>query len=138
MMSYTMDRVDIFWKIAQEETPELLAAIKQLENVNIRDAQGTSFLHVAAINHRLRIIKLLLKKGADPNCRDSRGMTPVLFALGRRNDTNPEILEMFLEYGLNLDMIQGDITIREHILSFGKPEYNEIIEKFEGREAGKY
>jgi len=132
-----MDRDDIFWKIGHEETPELLAAIKRLENVNIRDAQGTSFLHVAAINHRLRIIKLLLKKGADPNCRDSRGMTPILFALGRRNDTNPEILEMFLEYGLNLDMVQGDMTIREHILSFGKPEYNEMIEKFEKREAGK-
>ena len=61
-MSYNLGRYEIFWRIGHEESPELLKTISELQNVDFRDDEGTTYLHVAALNHKFEIIKLLLKK----------------------------------------------------------------------------
>ena len=132
-MSYNLGRDEIFWRIGHEESPELLKTISELQNVDFRDNEGTTYLHVAALNHKLEIIKLLLKKGANPNWQDNKGRFAIIYALGRRNEKNPEILKLFLEYGLDLDIKKNNdgLTIRETILSFEDQQLNEIINKFE-------
>lgn len=133
-MNYRLDRLgrdDIFWRIGHEESPELLATIRNLENVEFKDKQGLTYLHVASINHKLQVIKLLLEKGADPNCVDKRGSTPILMALGIKNNNNQEILKLFLEYGLDLEKKTNGTTIKETILSFEEPELTEIIKEYE-------
>lgn len=132
----SMGRDDIFWRIGREESPELLASIKNLENVDFRDKRGLTYLHVAAINHKLQVIKLLLEKGANPNCVDKRGATPVLMALGVKNRNNQEILRLFLEHGLDLEKKIHGMTIKETILSLSleEPELAETIKKYESKE----
>lgn len=134
-MSYNLGRDEIFWRIGHEESPKLLKTISELQNVDFRDDEGTTYLHVAALNHKLEIIKLLFKKGANPNWQDNKGRFAIIYALGRRNEKNPEILKLFLEYGLDLDIKKNNdgLTIRETILSFEDQQLNEIINKFENR-----
>lgn len=134
-MSYNLGRDEIFWRIGHEESPRLLKIISELQNVDFRDDEGTTYLHVAALNHKLEIIKLLFKKGANPNWQDNKGRFAIIYALGRRNEKNPEILKLFLEYGLDLDIKKNNdgLTIRETILSFEDQQLNEIINKFENR-----
>lgn len=136
-MSYNLGRNDIFWRIGHEETSDLLANIRALKEIEFSDDTGLTYLHVAACNHKLKVIKLLLEKGANPNCEDNRGGSPILMALGRINENNPEILRVFLEYGLNLERIENGMTIKETILSFEDSELNEVIKEFENREQTK-
>lgn len=42
IMSYNLGRDEIFWRIGNEETPELLNAISQLDKVDFRDDEGTT------------------------------------------------------------------------------------------------
>lgn len=134
-MSYNLGRDEISWRIGHEESNELLDIISKLDKVDFRDDEGTTYLHVAALNHKLKIIKLLFEKGADPNWQDYKGRLPIIYALGRRNENNPEILKLFLEYGLNLDFKKANdgLTIRETIASFEDPKLNEVIRKFENK-----
>ena len=135
-MNCRLDRLgrdDIFWQIGHEESTELLASIKNLENVEFKDKQGLTYLHVAAINHKLQVIKLLLEKGANPNCVDKRGAPPILMALGTKNNNNQEILRLFLEHGLDLEKKINGMTIKETILSFEEPELAEIIKEYENK-----
>ena len=135
-MNYLAGRDEMCWRIShEEETPELLKAVKDLPSVDFRDFEGVTYLHFAALNHKVEIIKILFKKGADPNARDDKGRFAIIWALGMKNEKNPEILRLFLEYGLNLDIKKenDDLTIRETILSFELPQLNEVIEKFEGQ-----
>lgn len=136
-MDYLAGRDEICWRIShEEETLELLKVIKDLPSVNYRDYEGVTYLHFAALNHKLEIIKLLLKKGADPNCKDYKGRFAIIWALGRKNEKNPEILKLFLEYGLDLDIKKENdgLTIRETILSFELPQLNEVINEFEKKD----
>lgn len=133
-MDYLAGRDEICWKISHdEESSKLLKEIEELPSVDFRDYEGVTYLHFAALNHKLEIIKLLLKKGADPNCKDNRGRFAIIWALGRKNEKNPEILKLFLEYGLDLDIKKENdgLTIRETILSFELPQLNEVINEFE-------
>ena len=135
-MNCRLDRLgrdDIFWQIGHEESTELLASIKNLENVEFKDKQGLTYLHVAAINHKIQVIKLLLEKGANPNCVDKRGATPILMALGTKNNNNQEILRLFLEHGLDLEKKINGMTIKETILSFEEAELAEIIKEYENK-----
>lgn len=133
-MDYNIGRDEMCWKISHdEESQELLKEIEELPSVDFRDYEGVTYLHFAALNHKLEIIKLLLKKGADPNCKDYKGRFAIIWALGRKNEKNPEILKLFLKYGLNLDIKKENdgLTIRETILSFELPQLNEVINEFE-------
>ncbi len=118
----------IFWIISHEdESIDLLSQIEKLDDVNICDNDGITYLHIAALNHKLAAVELLLKKGADPNRLDNRGRSALLLALGRKNSNNAAILKAFIEYGLDLNTTVNGMTVREHILSFHNEEYCSLI-----------
>ncbi|MCM1506695.1 MAG: hypothetical protein NC177_06125 [Ruminococcus flavefaciens] len=71
-----------------------------------------------------------MKNGANPNLTDNCGNNPVLSALGIKNDNNTKILEMFLKYGLDLNMPHRNFTLKEVIESFEEDEWNTLINKY--------
>lgn len=54
----------------------------------------------------------------------------ILEAIGRINEKNNDILELMLQHGLNLDKMEGDMTLKEKIESFHDDEMNKIIVKY--------
>ena len=145
-------RNELMWKISHDEETEeeVIEEINKCSDVNYTDAGGFSYLDFAALNHKTKIIKALLEKGANPNGLPlekgtSRNGFPkkrnvaILYALGRNNPKNPEILKLFLEYGVDLDMVVNGMSIREVIDSFDEcsdqPVYRPIIEEFEANKS---
>lgn len=71
-----------------------------------------------------------MKAGANPNTNDKRGFSPILSAIGTINEKNNAILEMMLQHGLDLDKMEGTVTLREQIESFKDDEMNKLVKKY--------
>ena len=123
-------RDEIFFWLGVEQSDDLLQKIKTVENPNFQDDNGISYLHRACQSHYLEAIELLLNLGADPNMNDKRGFSPILSAIGRIHENNNTILEMMLQHGLNLDKMEGNMTLKAKIESFGDDEMNKIVKKY--------
>ena len=123
-------RDEIFFRLGVEQSDDLLQKIKTVENPNFQDDNGISYLHRACQSHYLEAIELLLNLGADPNMNDKRGFSPILSAIGRIHENNNTILEMMLQHGLNLDKMEGNVTLKAKIESFGDDEMNKIVKKY--------
>ena len=123
-------RDEIFFWLGVEQSDDLLQKIKTVENPNFQDDNGISYLHRACQSHYLEAIELLLNLGADPNMNDKRGFSPILSAIGRIHENNNTILEMMLQHGLNLDKMEGNMTLKAKVESFGDDEMNKIVKKY--------
>ncbi len=121
---------EIFFRLGVEQSDDLLQRIKTVENPNFQDNNGTSYLHRACQSHYLEAIKLLLNMGADPNINDKKGVSPILKAIGRIHEDNNIILEIMLQHGLDLDKMEGDMTLKAKIESFDDDEMNKILKKY--------
>lgn len=123
-------RDEIFFRLGVEQSDDLLQKIKTVENPNFQDDNGISYLHRACQSHYLEAIELLLNLGSDPNMNDKRGFSPILSAIGRIHENNNTILEMMLQHGLNLDKMEGNMTLKAKVESFGDDEMNKIVKKY--------
>lgn len=74
--------------------------LKQL-NVNIRDCEGATPLHLAAEFGCLEMIKLLLNKGADVNAQDADGYTALHISCSKKN---LDILKFLIYKGASLSL----------------------------------
>ena len=124
------NRDEIFFRLVTEKSDDLLQKLRNVDNPDFQDDKGMSYLHRACQSHYLEAIEILLELGANPNINDERGHSPVLKAIGRINEKNNDILELMLQHGLNLDKMEGDMTLKEKIESFHDDEMNKIIKKY--------
>lgn len=124
------NRDEIFFRLGVEESEELLQKIKNVENPNFQDVEGTSYLHMACQSHYYDAIKILLELGANPNINNNRGKSPILKAIGSIHENNNAILELMLQYGLDLDKMEGNMTLKDMIESFDDDEMNKIVKKY--------
>jgi len=53
-------------------------------NINCRDNEGLTPLHLAILSDKTRIIKKLLRKGANKEIKDNKGKTPSDLAIEKR------------------------------------------------------
>ncbi len=130
IMRHNWGRDELFWRIGNENSQKLIEDIENLEKVDFADDNGRTYLHVACSAHNLEVAKLLLKKGANPNVRDKNGRLPIMSAIGRINDKNPEFLKVFLQYGLDLNANVNGMSLCDTIESFDEEALNSVISKF--------
>jgi len=130
-MSYNLGRDEIFWRIGHEDSEQLIDDIRKLKSVDFSDETGRTYLHVACSARNLKAAKLLLEKGADPNCKDKRGGMPIMDAIGQLHETNTDFLRLFLQHGLDLSIKLHDMTLKETIESFEDDALNAVIKEFE-------
>lgn len=123
-------RDEIFCRLGFEKSDDLLQKLRNVDDPDFQDDKGISYLHRACQSHYLEAVEVLLEAGANPNINDKRGFSPVLEALGAMNEKNNDILELMLQHGLNLDKMEGDMTLKEMIESFYDDEMNKIIVKY--------
>lgn len=134
-MKDRFNRDEMFYRLAHlniglEKKEDVLKDLRKVSNPNFQDSQGTSYLHIACQVHSVEAIAILLDLGADTNISDTWGFSPVLSALGSINENNNIIFEMMLQHGLDLERMEGDTTLKEHIKSFDDEGLNIIIEKY--------
>ena len=131
-MRYYMDmrgRDELFYKIGHDSDNELLwEAVSKAEYPNKSDDSGLTCLHVAAMNYKVGAAEILLKKGADPNCVDNTGMTPLSYAIGRKKSNRVQMVQMLLDYGADLDYKRKDKTIRETIKMIQNPDLMQFVD----------
>ena len=120
MNAYEMyGRDEMFYKIGHDQDDDLLCeAISGIENPQKADDKGLTYLHIAALHYQVRAVEALLKMGANPNCVDNRGKTPLSYAIGSKNPNLVKTVQLLLDYGADLDAKCGDQTIRETIKTF--------------------
>lgn len=117
---------DIYTHMISNEAEETaLKALCIADDVNKEDRYGYSYLTFACVGHKAKVIEELLRMGADPNHKSH----PLLKALGRKNKDNPAILELFIQYGVDLKADVNGSTVEETIRSFGDKALNQILDK---------
>lgn len=73
--------------------------IEKGADVNAKEWDGSTPLHVVAFNGSLEFAKLLIEKGADVNCKDKNAFTPLHLAA----DDKLEVIELLIEKGAYLN-----------------------------------
>ena len=97
-----------------------LDAIKDFLNagsdINKKDNNGQTVLHVAIIEGHEEIIKFLISKRVDLNIKDSSGSTALFYAV-TKNQNN--IIKLLLEKGANVDVKNNSLFTPLHKAALG-------------------
>jgi ankyrin repeat protein len=99
-------------------------------DVNTKDSRyGLTPLHLAAWNNNAKIVKELLKHGAQVNAVNTEGRTSLHYAFGHI-DNNIEIIQILLEYGAHINAQDKDGNTPLHLaVLYGSLEAVEILIK---------
>jgi ankyrin repeat protein len=103
-------------------------------NINARDRNGRTPLHIAVRLEEKDVADLLISKGADINARDALGKTPLHLAVF---DQNQEMIALLLGKCANMNVRDNDgLTPLEAVQrqSYRGPHYNVTIALFESAE----
>lgn len=84
-----------------------MSELLQQTNVNARDGQGSTALHLAVKRGKTDAIKLLLRSGADVNAADANGNTPLILAA---TEGLGELLSLLLDHGARAAMVNQQKT----------------------------
>ena len=80
---------------------KVTAYLDRGKDINAKDKNGRTALHIAVINNQKDIVGLLINRGANINAEDNRQITPIDLAT-RRN--NKEMVQLFAKV-VNIDSI---------------------------------
>ena len=109
----------IYYAITRKEkafefTQEMLNYVEDVDEPFILDQELISPLAISAVynNHTsIKIIRLLLGKGANPNFITGEGYnTPFMFAagavnIGQESYINPQVIQLFLDHGADITLV---------------------------------
>ena len=99
-MSSDREVTEQFWEAVTSE--KVSDCLKSGSDINAKDDDGASPLHLAAFNNEYPdVLTVLLNAGADVNGRGRFGGTPLLFAAFRNE--NPNVLKALLDAGADLN-----------------------------------
>jgi len=86
-------QLDIFAAVRERDVSRVQQAIAEGADVNTRDDEGRTPLHIATDKESLPIVQELLKAGALPILTDWRGVTPLALAEAKNNQSLIAVLK---------------------------------------------
>ena len=105
----------LFRTIRRGDVELLTSLLRQGTPVNLRAADKTTALMVAALHGNARSVELLLDHGADPNASNDIGVTALLWAAG-----NIEKVRLLLDKGAKVD-VRSDLGNTPLIVAAAHP-----------------
>ncbi len=83
---FISDYEELVFKTASEGNIAALASLLDIvEEVDIRNSDGATPLLIAVRSNKLESVKFLIARGADPNAKDHKGLTPLKIATQMRS-----------------------------------------------------
>ena len=108
--------IDIAMELARTgQTAELLDFLDHGVPVDMRDADGNTFLMLAAYHGREETVLAMVARGADVNLRNARDQSPVAGAIFKGEDS---VVRALVAAGADLDA--GTPTARQAAEMFGR------------------
>jgi len=95
----------LFEAVRNDDLNSVKKAISEGANVNARDSEEMTPLHLATIFENKEIVNELLNHQADPNAKNETGNTPLHFAA---EASNLELLKLLVEKGGDVDAVNED------------------------------
>jgi ankyrin repeat protein len=109
----------------------ILNVLLQDPRVNINEtdprSKGRTALHLAVLESNRNVVYQLLNAGADPNCSDFKGFTPLMYAA---RDRKMEVVDTLLQNGARADAIGSNCPFRTTALHL-------VVEGFQNCEKPK-
>lgn len=93
---HTNASVDLFYYTSDDDTAKVQSLLDEGGDVNTKDYDACTPLHIAATEGNLAVCELLVKNGADLNAKNRMGQTPLICAL---NKGHVHVLEFLRESG---------------------------------------
>ncbi len=79
LLSISFSQEGIFEAVRSGDLEKIKRLVKK-ENVNLKDFEGASLLHVAAEFSHTEVVRFLIDSGADVNAKNLNGWTPLHLA----------------------------------------------------------
>lgn len=123
----------LFESVNYFKTFELLLSLKnsknnaqfigELDSTDYRDGK-TLLQYTSGTDSHLKVTKLLLEKGADPNDGGSLGILPLEIAIGDRYKFSaPETLKVLIENGARVDIVSNGNIILNRLIMYSSDEF---------------
>jgi hypothetical protein len=122
------DLIKLFDKVENESEAtysEVMTAIRAGADVNTRSLNGwtsgkTVLMLATMYNNNLEVVKALLKAGANPNARESRGIIPIAPAF----EVDVSMIEGLKKQGVNVHMTDegGKTVLMNAVIANENPE----------------
>lgn len=126
---------NLLYKVKYYElNSSLLSEIENTREIetNFVDEYGCNLLFYACLRNNSKLVKILLDKGFDPNYRNKYNNIALFLALANNNintlNESTRILELFLEFGLNLELDINGVSVKEIISYFNNETYDETVD----------
>ena len=102
--------------------------IKTIKDINFRDENGRTYLHLAAFQGKINLVKELLQRGMAVNVTDKNGRTPLhLAAMAGR----PKTAELLVRRGANIEARDKNAYTPLHLAAeYGHPLTVRILLKW--------
>ncbi len=117
----------LIYEIAHNNIESVKEAIREGDDINYRDINNRTYLHVAVINYDIEITKLLVEAGAEIDCIDNNMNTPLIYAISENDQKLFEIAKYLIKKGADLDLKAGEYSARELIQMFEDDKLIEFV-----------
>jgi len=108
-----LGRDDLFYYILDGKYDDAIIKINNIDDVNYKDKNGYSYLHIAVQCGAENIVKALIEKGIEVDSTDKYGKTPLMIAMIDYSDDR-KIIDMLLENGANpCHKAKSGMSVRE-------------------------
>ena len=122
-----------FW-IGHHEFDKVKSELDKGIDINYRNKDGLSYLHIATINYDLDLVKLLIERGCEVDGVDNKNKTALMYSLGNRHNNSKKIAKYLIDNGANLDLRGIKYTPREMIEMFKFDDLKKYIEEKENNQ----
>jgi ankyrin repeat protein len=123
--SYPAATISLWDAVGEGNIGEVKAHIFHKTDINVKDVDGQTPLHVAARVDRVEMATLLLANGANVNETDNYGKTP-LFGAARKG--SKDMVELLTAHGADINARNKDGWTPLHLVArFGQTEAVELL-----------